>query len=91
METERIAAASCALGMLAYTAITSLLPVSQVTGATDDGPDTIELVGVVRDFRRDHPDFNVSSAEFGHVVGNVGSRLGEGNRPEYVGGGLQVT
>jgi fibro-slime domain-containing protein len=77
--------------MLAYTAITSLLPVPQVTGASGEEPDTIELVGVVRDFRRDHTDFNIPSSQFGHVAGNVSLLLGEHNRPDYVGGGLQVT
>jgi fibro-slime domain-containing protein len=41
------------------------------------------LVGVVRDFRTDHPDFNVSPALGpGHVAGNVETHLGLGGTPE---------
>ena len=44
METERIAAASCALGMLAYVAITSLFPASDAAGAEQASPEPIPVL-----------------------------------------------
>jgi fibro-slime domain-containing protein len=54
-------------------------------------PETIELSGVVRDFRRAHPDFDIVSVdETGHYTGNVALTLPEDDRPDFVGGGFKV-
>ena len=44
METERIAAASCALGMLAYVAVRSLFPASDAAGAEQVDPEPIPVL-----------------------------------------------
>jgi fibro-slime domain-containing protein len=45
----------------------------------------IELIGVVRDFRTAHVDFNVFPPEgFGHVAGNVDTTLGVTARPTFM-------
>lgn len=54
-------------------------------------PDTIELNGVVRDFQRAHPDFNVVPIGGpGHYAGNVNLTLGVGQRPTFAGTGFKV-
>jgi fibro-slime domain-containing protein len=54
-------------------------------------PETIELSGVVRDFRRAHPDFDIVSVdETGHYAGNVAVTLPDDDRPDFVGGGFKV-
>ena len=59
--------------------------------AVDDSPATIDLTGVVRDFRRAHPDFNaVPVGGFGHYAGNVSLTLGADERPDFIGGGYRV-
>ncbi len=69
METERIAAASCALGMLAYVAVMSLFPASDAAGAEQVDPEPIEMVGY----------FDNSPAEAsGHAAGNVSLQLEPG-------------
>jgi hypothetical protein len=53
--------------------------------------DTLELIGVVRDFLPDHPDFDVVPPEgYGQYMWNVATALGEHGRPVYVGGGYKV-
>ena len=53
--------------------------------------ETIELSGVVRDFRRAHPDFDVATVdETGHYAGNVALTLPDDDRPDFVGGGFKV-
>lgn len=53
------------------------------------GQDRLILRGVVRDFRSDHPDFNVAPAEgFGHTPANVSLTLGADKRPIYTGTGF---
>jgi fibro-slime domain-containing protein len=53
--------------------------------------DTIELVGVVRDFLSSHPDFDVVPPEgYGQYMWNIATELGEQGRPVYEGGGYKV-
>ena len=65
MTTQRLAAASCALGLLAYAGLTTLFSVPEASAFDDGGPPAqIELTGVARDFRErtvamGHPDFEV--------------------------------
>ena len=59
--------------------------------AQDDPPATIDLTGVVRDFRRAHPDFNaVPAGGFGHYAGNIDLTLGPDERPVFAGNGYKV-
>ncbi len=59
--------------------------------AVGDPPDTIELAGTVRDFRRAHPDFDVVPIGGpGHYAGNIGLGIGGDDRPVYGGGGFKV-
>jgi hypothetical protein len=57
----------------------------------NDPADTITLIGVVRDFEPDHPDFDVIPPEgYGHYMWNVATTMNERGRPVYVGGGYKV-
>ncbi len=65
---------------------------------TGEGPPaTIDLIGVVRDFRersadRGHPDFEQKPYHgFGQYVGNIAPTLGDNGRPVFIGGGHKVT
>ncbi len=59
--------------------------------APGDPPDTIELSGTARDFRRSHPDFDVVPIGGpGHYAGNIGLNAGPGERPVFGGGGFKV-
>ncbi len=66
-------------------------------GAADDAPATIELTGVVRDFRErsvegGHPDFEQRpDGGFGQYIGNVDPYLGADGRPSFTGGGHKVS
>ncbi|MHC4709808.1 MAG: fibro-slime domain-containing protein, partial [Planctomycetota bacterium] len=54
-------------------------------------PETIELSGVVRDFRRAHPDFDINAIdETGHYTGNVALTLPADDRPVFIGSGIKV-
>lgn len=53
----------------------------------DDPPEYIELTGTVRDFRKSHPDFNVSDT--GHVPNNS-AHTTSNFRPQYLGAGFEV-
>lgn len=56
---------------------------------SDAPPEKITLAGILRDFKQDHPDFDVSSAG-GHQAGNVASELDENGLPVYTGQGRAV-
>ena len=68
----------------------------------DDGgraaapPDSIQLTGVVRDFRVDHPDFQRQprkangSGSFGHYVGIPAQKLGDDGKPVFASQGRKV-
>lgn len=50
-------------------------------------PDTLTLMGTVRDFQRAHPDFDVVPAGgYGHYAGNVEPVLGSDGRPVFAAG-----
>ncbi|MCZ6835372.1 MAG: fibro-slime domain-containing protein [Planctomycetota bacterium] len=67
------------------------LILSQNTLARQAGPDVIHVPGIVRDFRRDHPDFNVvPGAGYGHYAGNLALNLDASYRPQFTGAGFQV-
>ncbi len=54
-------------------------------------PETIDLIGVIRDFSATHPDFNViPGAGNGHYARNVDLILGADGRPVFTSGGYQV-
>jgi fibro-slime domain-containing protein len=56
-----------------------------------EGPEIMYINGVVRDFRRSHPDFNVRpEAGAGHYALNIKLMLGEDGRPAFRGGGFIV-
>ncbi|MCA9295396.1 MAG: hypothetical protein KC983_02745, partial [Phycisphaerales bacterium] len=73
-------------------------------GGDDDGgdgtvveyPETLELTGIVRDFREKddpngHPDFEERPDRgFGHYCGNVSLLLGPDDKPEFTGAGWKV-
>jgi fibro-slime domain-containing protein len=51
----------------------------------------MELIGIVRDFQPDHPDFDVvPPAGYGHNMWNVATSLAN-DLPIYIGGGFRVT
>ena len=76
MTTERIAIASCALGLLTYVALMGVLSAPRTADADgppadppppveEDPPEFIELTGTVRDFQEQtaeggHPDFEIT-------------------------------
>ena len=69
-----------------------LLPVL----ADEDPPETLELIGVIRDFKErtvqgGHPDFERRpDGGFGHFAGNVDVQLGDDGKPVYTGEGYYV-
>ncbi len=98
MNTNRLATASCALGMLAYAGAMSLISADKAAATEPEGPPaTLELVGVVRDFREHsaaqggHPDFEVRPDHgFKHYVGNIATSMSPGGKPVFTGGGHRV-
>ena len=64
--------------------------------AETDPPLTVELTGIVRDFRErtapgGHPDFERRPDHgFGHYAGNVAPQLGEDGKPVFTGSGFKV-
>ncbi len=54
-------------------------------------PSTVELSGVVRDFKRAHPDFDVMPIGGpGHYAGNVDIAISASDHPVFSGGGFKV-
>ncbi len=54
-------------------------------------PTTVELSGVVRDFKRSHPDFDVMPIGGpGHYAGNVDIAISASDHPVFAGGGFKV-
>lgn len=59
--------------------------------AFEDPPPTIDLTGTIRDFRRSHPDFDVTpDGGLGHCADNIAHSLGPDGRPIFVGIGYEV-
>ena len=98
MNTERLATASCAMGLLAYVGVTSMLsgPQAAAEPAGIEAPATIELRGLVRDFRErtapsGHPDFEVTPAHgYNIYCGNISPYLGDDGKPVFTGQGRKV-
>ncbi len=97
--TYRLATASCALGVLTYAGVMSLVSANKAAADGAQGPPaTLELTGVVRDFREHtvdeggHPDFEVLPDHgFGHYCGNIAASLGADGKPVFTGDGHRVT
>jgi fibro-slime domain-containing protein len=61
------------------------------TAVASEAPDTITLVGVLRDFDSTHSDFGITDpAAMGHDAWNVGPTLSDNGLPMYGGGGSRV-
>jgi len=64
--------------------------------ADEEPPETLELLGVVRDFKErtaegGHPDFERQpDGGFTHYCGNVAEQLGDDGRPVFTGDGYKV-
>ncbi len=72
-------------------ALLSLLALLTTQTALLAQPATIELSGVVRDFKRAHPDFDVLPIGGpGHYCGNVNLPIGAGEVPTFAVGGYRV-
>ena len=95
MATHLRMTAAANLGVFTAAGVMGLMCCSGVLAGGDD-PETIELIGVVRDFRertdaQGHPDFERKpDAGFGHYCENVAPYLGEDGKPVYTGGGWKV-
>ncbi len=98
MKTERLATASCALGLLTSVGVTSLVsgPEAVADPGENEPPATIELRGLVRDFRErsvpmGHPDFEVTPGHgYNIYCGNISPYLGEDGKPVFTGQGHKV-
>jgi fibro-slime domain-containing protein len=77
-------------------AILAMEAASSTDGPSVDSPETITLVGTVRDFRErtangGHPDFERQPSHgFGHYCDNVDPQLGADGKPVFKGGGFKV-
>jgi fibro-slime domain-containing protein len=57
----------------------------------EEPPEVIRLQGAIRDFRSDHPDFDLTDpSAMGHCVQHVDSTLPADRRPVFDGSGLEV-
>ncbi len=101
MTTERLATASCALGILAYVGLSHLVGEAPAAADPPAGmeavpdheplPRRVDLTGIVRDFREAHPDFGVvPDGDYGHDAGLVAPRLNGLGRPAFTGTGVRV-
>jgi len=81
-------------GFLAVAGVLGLLCGS--TATAQDPPDTIEVVGTVRDFKErtepgGHPDFEKRPDHgFARYVGNIAPEIGQNQPPVFVGGGHKI-
>ncbi len=56
-----------------------------------DPPSTADLSVVIRDFSKNHPDFNVlPAAGYGYYAGNVAFDLDAAGKPVYTGHGFRA-
>ena len=87
MKTTFIGAASRHYGMAFFGAI--LLTTSPAVGQ-DAPPTIVELSAVIRDFTKDHADFNVIPADgYAYYHGLVAYDLDASGKPVYSGGGFK--
>ncbi len=73
--------------------LTALGAITLVTNPCfgQDPPATYDLSVVIRDFRKDHPDFNVIPAiGYGYYFGNVGYDLDSDGNPVFTGEGSRL-
>jgi fibro-slime domain-containing protein len=57
-----------------------------------NNPDAIDLIGLIRDFTPEHPDFDVDPPQgYGHYMWNVATSLGPQDKPVHLGNGFRVT
>lgn len=76
-------------GIFSFSLPDSLLPTSKALLQAQ--PPTLNIYGVVRDFRSDHPDFDVTPGNGnGHYMGNIATTLDADNKPVFTGGGFKV-
>ncbi|MHC4414794.1 MAG: fibro-slime domain-containing protein [Planctomycetota bacterium] len=89
MFTSRIALVTGCRGLLTCVGAVSLIA---LPAAAQEPPESIELIGVIRDFREAHPDFNVEpTGGNGHYAGNIDLSLSDEDRPVFTAGGYKVT
>lgn len=87
--------AGSTLAALAYVGYVGVQGSVQQAHAADS-PATIELTGIVRDFKEKskpggHADFEITpSGGFGHYSGNVATELGSDGKPVFTGTGFKV-
>jgi fibro-slime domain-containing protein len=98
MRIRLLCTAGSGLGLLtlaSYLALWSKHP-DRSDASPDAPPDTIQLTGVVRDFREKtvpggHPDMErMPSHGGGHYAGNIATTLGEDGKPVFTGQGHRV-
>jgi hypothetical protein len=82
-------------GLLGCVAGISYLLPDQLTVPTalaSAPPDTVELIGLVRDFQKSHTDFNIGAPGegYGHYAGNIQDWLPGDKRPVFQAGGYKV-
>jgi len=88
---KRLSAAILAAGTVSVIGLAT-----SVAGADSDGPQFIDLVGLVRDFQEHsasngHPDFEQRpESGFGLYTGNVDTFLGPDGRPVFTGNGNKI-
>ena len=94
--TMRRALIACAIGLFLAIGSWKVWRVGVAEAQELDPPETIELSGVVRDFRErsvpgGHPDFERKPDHgFDQYVGNVASELGEDGKPVFTGQGHEL-
>jgi fibro-slime domain-containing protein len=105
MKVEEFLKCARPMGVLALIGAAGMLAMPNMPASADSGaggmyeemPDTIELTGVVRDFRErtapnGHTDFEVVPDKgYGHYMGNVSPTLGSDDKPVFTGAGSIVS
>jgi hypothetical protein len=82
--------------MLLFVGIASfLVPTAAAQEAEPKFPETVQITGIVRDFRATgvnggHPDFENDAALNGRYAGSIAPLIGSDGRPEFTGKGARV-
>ena len=88
---SRVIWAVLVIALIAVTVIGLIVPNKLHPAVAGAIGDELRLNGVVRDFRREHVDFDVTPSNgYGHYAGNVSTVLDVSGRPFFVGGGYKV-
>ena len=97
MTTNRIATACCALGMLTYVGLTSVLSGPDAAATPSGGPlEVIELTGNVRDSHdrahpQRHPDLEQQPEHgFAWYSANAATTISEDKKPDFTSEGATV-